>query len=103
MSIMSSRCASRPLADAVAGDGDVSAAAVRAVLDGAVAAVVYKSAIAAVPDSLPFRARFLRLLEPLEFPGRAAREEAVYESVACDFSDAAAAWDLGEKRMAISL
>lgn len=55
-------------------EGDETGAAVAAVLNGAVALVVYRSAIAAVPDSVPFRAKFLELLAPLEFPGRAALE-----------------------------
>jgi hypothetical protein len=44
------------------------------VLSGGVALVVYRAAIAAFPASLPFRARFLQLLGPLSFPGRAAIE-----------------------------
>lgn len=55
-------------------EGDEAGAAVAAVLNGAVAGVVYRSAIAAVPDSVPFRARFLELLAPLDFPGKAALE-----------------------------
>lgn len=54
--------------------GDEAAAAVAAVLNGAVAQVVYKSAIAAFPDSVPFRAKFLDMLAPLHFPGRASLE-----------------------------
>ncbi len=55
-------------------EGSDSAAAVAAVLNGAVAGVVYRSAIAAFPDSVPFRAKFLELLSPLDFPGKAALE-----------------------------
>ena len=45
-----------------------------AVLNGAVALVVYKNAIAAFPGSVPFRAKFLEILAPLHFPGRATLE-----------------------------
>lgn len=54
--------------------GDEAAAAVAAVLNGAVALVVYKNAIAAFPGSVPFRAKFLEILAPLHFPGRATLE-----------------------------
>ena len=64
------------------GGGDESAAAVAAVLNGAVAGVVFRSAIAAVPASVPFRARFLKLLRPLHFPGRAALEVGKYPPAA---------------------
>jgi hypothetical protein len=56
------------------GAGDESAAAVAAVLNGAVALVVYRSAVAAVPSSVPFRRKFLDMLHPLDFPGKAALE-----------------------------
>ena len=54
--------------------GDEAAAAVAAVLNGAVALVVYRNAIAAFPGSVPFRAKFLEMLAPLQFPGRASLE-----------------------------
>lgn len=53
---------------------DESAAAQQAVLNGAVAAVVYRSAIKAIPGSVEFRAKFLEILAPFDFPGRAALE-----------------------------
>lgn len=83
--------------------GDESAAAVAAVLNGAVAGVVYRSAIAAVPHSIPFRARFLELLAPLDFPGKAGLEEAMYDSVARDFGDSPQAWDLRARRHVLAL
>ncbi len=62
-------------ADAEEGEGgDEAAAAVAAVLNGAVAQVVYRNAIAAFPDSVPFRAKFLEILAPLHFPGRVSLE-----------------------------
>ena len=63
--------------DDLAGEGeggDEAAAAVAAVLNGAVARVVYVNAIAAFPDSVPFRSKFLDMLAPLNFPGKAALE-----------------------------
>ena len=54
--------------------GDESAAAVAAVLNGAVAAVVYRSAVKAVLGSVGFRAKFLDILHPFDFPGRPALE-----------------------------
>ena len=64
--------------------GDEAAAAVAAVLNGAVALVVYKNAVAAFPDSVPFRAKFLEMLAPLHFPGRASLEVR-HPRVACPF------------------
>ncbi|KAL4452190.1 hypothetical protein ABPG75_007852 [Micractinium tetrahymenae] len=84
-------------------EGDDSAAAVAAVLNGAVAGVVYRSAIAAFPGSVPFRAKFLQLLAPLDFPGKAALEDAVYDSVARDFGDSPEAWDLRARRHVLAL
>lgn len=55
-------------------EGDESAAAVAAVLNGAVAAVVYRSAIKAIPGSVAFRRKFLDILRPLDFPGKQALE-----------------------------
>lgn len=55
-------------------EDEESTAAVAAVLNGAVAGVVYRSAIKAVPGSVPFRAKFLDILRPFDFPGRAALE-----------------------------
>ncbi|PRW57423.1 U3 small nucleolar RNA-associated 6-like protein [Chlorella sorokiniana] len=83
--------------------GDEAAAAVAAVLNGAVALVVYKNAIAAFPASVPFRAKFLEILAPLHFPGRASLEEAIYDSVAADFGGSAEAWDLRARRHTLGL
>ncbi|KAI3438077.1 hypothetical protein D9Q98_000519 [Chlorella vulgaris] len=84
--------------------GDESAAAVAAVLNGAVAGVVYRSAIAAEPHSVSFRRKFLELLQPLpHFPGKAALEAAVYDSVARDFAGSPEAWDLRARRHTLAL
>ena len=69
--------AEQPDAPGSGSDGDENAAAGRAeaeaamqaVLAGGVARVVYRSAIASVPQDLPFRARFLAALEQFQFPG----------------------------------
>ena len=63
-----------PPTDGKAGAADASAVAVAAVLDGAVVRVVLKSAMEAVPGSLPFRSKFLEILVPFDFPGKAALE-----------------------------
>jgi hypothetical protein len=47
---------------------------VQSVLEGAVAGMVYKNAIVSIPASLPFRAKFLDILRPYEFPGKAGLE-----------------------------
>ncbi|GAB4819004.1 hypothetical protein N2152v2_006050 [Parachlorella kessleri] len=80
------------------GPGDESAAAVKAVLNGAVAAVVYRSAVKAVPGSVDFRRKFLDILRPFDFPGKAGLQELVYTSVAADFADSGQAWDLRARR-----
>ncbi len=73
--------------DEVAGDAaEPSSAAVKAVLSGAVARVVYKTAIAAIPTSLSFRARFLHVLRQFHFEGVASLREQVLTSVRCDFA-----------------
>ncbi len=54
--------------DAAAGRAEAEAA-MQAVLAGGVAQVVYRSAIASVPQDLPFRARFLAALEQFQFSG----------------------------------
>lgn len=50
---------------------DEAAAAVQSVLSGAVAGLVYRNALVAIPESLPFRAGFLDILRPYEFAGKA--------------------------------
>lgn len=78
--------------------GDESAAAVQAVLNGAVAQVVFRNAVAAVPDSLPFRAKFLAILAPHRFLGRADLEGVIYHSIKEDFAGSPEAWDLHARR-----
>lgn len=59
------------VAGGLVSSGDPSTVAVQAVLNGAVAQVVFKNAIAAVPGSLSFRAKFLDMLQLFEdFPGK---------------------------------
>lgn len=74
-----------PCADAADAEGDESAAAVAAVLSGAVAKIVYKNAIAAVPGNLPFCKRLLESLAAFEFPGVEALADQIYDSIAADF------------------
>lgn len=78
--------------------GDESAAAVQAVLNGAVAAVVYRSAVKAVPQSVGFRRKFLDILQPFDFPGKKSLEDLIYSSVSADFGANAQAWDLEARR-----
>lgn len=73
---------------------DSSAAAVQAVLSGAVAKVVYKSAIAAVPDSLSFRQGFLELLGQFRLEGVGAIRQAVLDSIKRDFGDKEECWEV---------
>lgn len=63
--------------------GDESAAAVQAVLNGAVAAVVYRSAVKAVPQSVGFRRKFLDILQPFDFPGKKSLEVGSNRLPAC--------------------
>ena len=49
---------------------DETEAAVQAVLAGGIARVVYRNAIAAVPDDLAFRRKFLTSLAPFRFLGK---------------------------------
>lgn len=63
-----------------------SAAAVKAVLSGAVAHVVYKNAVGAIPNSLSFRVRFLHVLRQFRFEGVEKLREQVLASVGSDFA-----------------
>jgi hypothetical protein len=70
------------------GEGEGGAAGEgSAVLRGAVAGVVFRGAIAAAPESLPFRARFLDILRPFEFEGK--RE---LEVSSCAWMEGGSAW-----------
>lgn len=73
---------------------DSSAAAVQAVLSGAVAKVVFKSAVAAIPDSLSFRQSFLELLGQFKLDGVPAIRQAVLDSIAKDFGDKEECWEV---------
>eukprot|EP00955_Chlamydomonas_euryale_P034218 349719-Chlamydomonas_euryale.AAC.8 len=86
-----------PLSDADA-PSDVasneSEAAVRAVLTGAVARVVCKNAISAIPGSLTLRKKVLQVLELFDFPGVRSLEDHLYATIALDFSMNEDAWDM---------
>ena len=69
-------------------------AAIQAVLSGAIAKVVFKSAIAAIPDSLSFRHSFLKLLAQFKFEGVAAIQQTILDSIHRDFGDTEESWDL---------
>lgn len=73
---------------------DSSAAAVQAVLSGAVAKVVFKSAVAAIPGSLSFRQSFLELLGKFRLDGLPAIRQAVLDSMKKDFGDKEECWDV---------
>lgn len=66
----------------------------QAVLSGAVAKVVYKSAIAAIPDSLSFRQGFLELLGQFKLDGVPAIRQAVLDSIQRDFGDSEECWEV---------
>lgn len=63
-------------------------------LTGAIAKVVYSSAIEAVPDSIGFRKAFLDILSQFKFEGLSSLREAILDSIQQDFGDTEEAWDL---------
>ncbi|KAL0037943.1 hypothetical protein WJX79_006505 [Trebouxia sp. C0005] len=69
-------------------------AAIQLVLNGAVAKVVYKSAIQAIPHSLDFRHSFLKLLSQFKFQGIAAIQQAILDTIHTDFGDTEESWNL---------
>ena len=69
-------------------------AAIHAVLTGAIAKVVYKTAIEAVPDSIDFRQGFLEVLSHFKFEGVSSLQQAILDSIQRDFGDTEEAWDL---------
>ncbi|DBA99850.1 hypothetical protein WJX77_002505 [Trebouxia sp. C0004] len=75
-------------------DDQAGHAAIQVVLSGAVATVVYKSAIQAIPHSLDFRYSFLKLLSQFKFEGIAAIQQAVLDSIHTDFGDTEESWKL---------
>ncbi|KAG2432848.1 hypothetical protein HXX76_008581 [Chlamydomonas incerta] len=78
--------------------GAPSAAAVRAVMQGGVARIVFKNAVAALPTRLGFRARFLDVLRRFEYGFVAGLLEQVYDSIQQDFAQSEEAWDLLARR-----
>jgi len=75
-------------------DDQAGHAAIQVVLSGAVAKVVYKSAIQAIPHSLDFRYSFLKLLSQFKFEGMAAIQQAILDSIHTDFGDTEESWNL---------
>ena len=69
-------------------------AAIHAVLTGAIAKLVYRTAIEAVPDSISFRQGFLEILSQFKFEGVSSLREAILDSIQRDFGDTEEAWDL---------
>ncbi|GFR40073.1 hypothetical protein Agub_g616 [Astrephomene gubernaculifera] len=80
------------------GEGDASAAAVREVMRGGVARIVFKNAVATLPGRLAFRARFLGVLRGFEMGFVEGLVEQVYDSIRQDFSQVPEAWDLLARR-----
>ncbi|KAG2448877.1 hypothetical protein HYH02_006226 [Chlamydomonas schloesseri] len=85
-------------ADASGEAGAPSAAAVRAVMEGGVACIVFKNAVAALPARLGFRARFLDLLRRFEYGFVTGLLDQVYDSIQKDFGQSEEAWDLLARR-----
>ncbi len=83
--------------DALAGSSD---AAALAVLRGAVAKVVYNSAVAAVSGSLPFRAGFLDVLAAVQLPGKKDLEEHILSDIKAAFEGTPGAVALAAQRAA---
>ncbi|EFJ52487.1 hypothetical protein VOLCADRAFT_102982 [Volvox carteri f. nagariensis] len=75
-----------------------SVAAARAVMQGGVARIVYKNAVAALPGRLAFRARFLGVLRGFEYGFVEALLDQVYDSIRQDFGKVEEAWDLLARR-----
>ena len=69
-------------------------AAIHAVLTGAIAKVVYRTAAEAIPDSISFRQGFLEILSQFKFEGVRSLQEAILDSIQQDFGDTEEAWDL---------
>eukprot|EP00898_Chlorokybus_atmophyticus_P002219 jgi/Chlat1/2999/Chrsp2S04709 len=77
-------------------NGDADAGEPELAIAVAVATAIYRNAIAAVPDSLAFRVKFLELLQP--FNGTQSVADGVYDSLAADFSRDEQAWDCRARR-----
>ena len=75
-------------------DDQAGHAAIQLVLNGAVAKVVYRSAIQAIPHSLDFRYSFLKILSQFKFEGIAAIQQAILDSIHTDFGDTEESWNL---------
>lgn len=78
--------------------GDEAEAAVRAVLTGAVARIVIRNAVAALPRSLSLRTALLRVLARFSFPGVREMEAEVYDGIAADFPADEDAWEVLARR-----
>lgn len=80
--------------DSAEEDEQAGHAAIQMVLSGAVAKVVYKSAIQAIPHSLDFRYSFLKLLSQFKFEGITAIQQDILDSIHSDFGDTEESWNL---------
>ena len=80
---------------------DASATAAVALLRGAVAKVVYSSAVNTVSDSLNFRAGFLEVLESVELPGKEELESYILNDIATAFGNRPGAVALQARRKMI--
>ena len=82
-----------------AGDeGAESEVAVNAVLTGAVAGIVLRQAVAALPTSLDLRRRLIEVLGDFSFPGTGQLLQEVYASIERDFTKEPEAWDILARR-----
>lgn len=75
--------------------------AAEAVLQGAVAGVVYKNAIVSVNksnDTISFRKKFLDILAPYQFIGKKALGDLIFHSIEQDYPTNPLAWDLKARR-----
>ena len=89
--------AKAPKGDAADEDAE-SEAAVNAVLTGAVAGIVLRQAIAALPESLSLRQKIIVVLGDFAFPGTEALLDEAYASVERDFTNSEEALDLIARR-----
>ncbi|GBG80828.1 hypothetical protein CBR_g31384 [Chara braunii] len=62
------------------------------------AKIIYGNAIAAIPDSLNFRRKFLEVVALMPFDGKEEVEEDIYASLAKDFRKKEESWDCRARR-----
>ena len=78
--------------------GDASALAVAAVLQGAVAKVVYTSAVDIISDSIQFRTKFLEVLAAVALPGSSELESYILNDIMTAFKNSPGAVALQARR-----